>query len=80
MRIFIKMSKQKSKKMGLLGRSMCGREQEREIEQLSRDDGSQYSLTGGILPPLGVNGRNKGRVKLRSHTISPFDYNYRFLL
>lgn len=71
------MSKQKSKKMGLLGISMCGRDQEREIEQLSRD-GSQYSLTGGILPPLGVNGRKNRRVKLRPHIISPFDYHYRF--
>ncbi|XP_022132477.1 potassium channel AKT1 isoform X1 [Momordica charantia] len=70
-------SSHKKKKMGLLGRSMCGREPEKEIEQLSRDDGSQYSLTGGILPPLGVNGRNNRRGKLRAHIISPFDYNYR---
>ncbi|XP_022936563.1 potassium channel AKT1-like [Cucurbita moschata] len=64
--------------MGLLGRSMCGREDQRELEHLSRDDGSQYSLTGGILPPLGVNGRNNRRSKLGPHIISPFDYNYRF--
>ncbi|XP_038897966.1 potassium channel AKT1-like [Benincasa hispida] len=64
------MSKQK---FGLLGRSICGREKEQEIEQF----GSHYSLNGGILPPLGVNGQKNRRIKLRRHIISPFDYNYR---
>lgn len=68
----------KNRRMGLFGISVCGGEPEKEIEYLSRDDGSQYSLTGGILPPLGANGRNSRRAKLRSHIISPFDYNYRF--
>uniref|UniRef100_A0A9I9CHP7 Ion transport domain-containing protein n=1 Tax=Cucumis melo TaxID=3656 RepID=A0A9I9CHP7_CUCME len=80
------MSKQKwKKKKGLIGRSMCGSEQEKEIEQVARDhdgshyslDGSHYSLTGGILPPLGANGQSNRRIKLRRLTISPFDYNYR---
>ena len=66
---------------------MCGAEQEREIDQITRNegshyslDGSHYSLTGGILPPLGANGQSNRRLKLRRRTISPFDYNYRFLI
>lgn len=41
----------------------------------SRDDGSQFSLTGGILPPLG--GKVSRKVKLQRLVISPFDYRYR---
>ncbi|KAK4768960.1 hypothetical protein SAY86_027110 [Trapa natans] len=45
-------------------------------EHVSYDDGSQYSLTGGILPSLGehTNGRNK---QLRVYIVSPFDYRYK---
>nr|GMC58758.1 potassium channel AKT1-like [Ipomoea batatas] len=52
--------------------SMCGAAQ--EIEQSSRD-GSHYSLTTGILPPLGA--RSNRRVKLRQFIISPYDRRYR---
>lgn len=52
--------------------SMCG---QGEIEQLSRD-GSQYSLSTGILPSLGA--RSNRRVKLRSFILSPYDRRYRF--
>ncbi|KAA0046731.1 potassium channel AKT1 [Cucumis melo var. makuwa] len=51
--------------------SVCGQE---ELEQLSRD-GSQYSLTTGILPSLGA--RSNRRVKLRRFIISPYDRRYR---
>ncbi|XP_059638047.1 potassium channel AKT1-like [Cornus florida] len=57
---------------GALRVSMCGAEQ--EIEQLSRD-GSQYSLSTGILPSLGA--RSNRRVKLRRFIISPYDRRYR---
>ncbi|GFQ05777.1 potassium channel akt1 [Phtheirospermum japonicum] len=60
---------------GLLRVSMCGGGAEaREIEQLSRE-GSQYSLSTGILPSLGA--RSNRRVKLRSYIISPYDHRYR---
>lgn len=45
-----------------------------EIDMLSRE-GSQFSLTTGILPPLGA--RNTRRVKLRRFVISPHDHKYR---
>ncbi|XP_059432578.1 potassium channel AKT1-like isoform X1 [Corylus avellana] len=51
--------------------SMCG---QGEIEQLSRD-GSQYSLSTGILPSLGA--RSSRRVKLRRFILSPYDRRYR---
>ncbi|XP_021912106.1 potassium channel AKT1-like [Carica papaya] len=57
---------------GMFRVSVCGQE---EMEQLSRD-GSQYSLTTGILPSLGA--RSNRRVKLRSFIISPYDRRYRF--
>lgn len=50
--------------------SMCG---QGEIEQLSRD-GSQYSLSTGILPSLGA--RSSRRVKLRRFILSPYDRRY----
>uniref|UniRef100_A0A7N0U6V9 Potassium channel n=1 Tax=Kalanchoe fedtschenkoi TaxID=63787 RepID=A0A7N0U6V9_KALFE len=45
-----------------------------EIEMLSRE-GSQFSLTTGILPPLGA--RSTRRVKLRHFIVSPHDRRYR---
>ncbi|XP_071689648.1 potassium channel AKT1-like [Rutidosis leptorrhynchoides] len=51
---------------------MCGDAQ--ELEQISRD-GSQYSLTTGILPSLGA--RSNRRVKLRNFIVSPYDRKYR---
>ncbi|KAL3829978.1 hypothetical protein ACJIZ3_018780 [Penstemon smallii] len=54
---------------------MCGGEEEaQEIEQLSRE-GSNYSLTTGIIPSLGA--RSNRRAKLRSFIISPYDRRYR---
>ncbi|KAL8035892.1 hypothetical protein ABFX02_12G124400 [Erythranthe guttata] len=60
----------------LLGVSMCcgGGAQAREIEQMSRE-GSQYSLSTGILPSLGA--RSNRRVRLRSSIVSPYDRRYR---
>ncbi|KAK6126799.1 hypothetical protein DH2020_039447 [Rehmannia glutinosa] len=60
---------------GLLRVSMCGGGAEaREIEQLSRE-GSQYSLSTGILPSLGA--RSNRRVRLRPYIVSPYDRRYR---
>ncbi|KAI3938979.1 hypothetical protein MKW92_035587 [Papaver armeniacum] len=39
-------------------------------------DGSHYSLSSGILPPLGA--RSNRRLKLRRFIISPYDQNYRY--
>ncbi|XP_068651822.1 potassium channel AKT1-like [Aristolochia californica] len=50
---------------------MCGHP---GIEQVSRD-GSQYSLSSGLLPSLGA--RSNRRVKLRPFVISPYDRRYR---
>ncbi|KAI4335781.1 hypothetical protein L6164_014391 [Bauhinia variegata] len=50
----------------------CGPGQE-ELE-LSRD-GSQYSLSTGILPSLGA--RSNRRIKLRTFIVSPYDRRYR---
>ncbi|XP_060961425.1 potassium channel AKT1 isoform X2 [Cannabis sativa] len=44
--------------------------------EISRDEGSQYSLTG-ILPPLGATARNIRRPKLSPFIVSPFNYHYR---
>ncbi|KAF5799467.1 putative potassium channel, voltage-dependent, EAG/ELK/ERG, rmlC-like jelly roll [Helianthus annuus] len=60
------------KKNGVFKVSMCGGAQ--ELEQISRD-GSQYSLTTGILPSLGASSNR--RVKLRNFIISPYDRRYR---
>ncbi|PKI44384.1 hypothetical protein CRG98_035215, partial [Punica granatum] len=49
---------------------------EEVTEHLSRDEGSQYSLTGGVLPSLGGN-TNRRHKQLRRWIISPFDYRYR---
>ncbi|CAK9147152.1 unnamed protein product [Ilex paraguariensis] len=57
---------------GLFRISMCGGAE--EIEQLSRE-GSQYSLSTGILPSLGA--RSNRRVKLRRFIVSPYDRRYR---
>ncbi|KAL6585815.1 RAC-alpha serine/threonine-protein kinase [Orobanche minor] len=60
---------------GLLRVSMCGGGVEAcEIEQLSRE-GSQYSLSTGILPSLGA--RSNQRVKLHPYIFSPYDRRYR---
>ncbi|XP_071698438.1 potassium channel AKT1-like [Rutidosis leptorrhynchoides] len=62
----------KNKKYNAFRVSMCG--DAHELEQISRD-GSQYSLTTGILPSLGA--RSNRRVKLRNFIISPHDRKYR---
>ncbi|XP_042000316.1 potassium channel AKT1-like [Salvia splendens] len=59
---------------GLLRVSMCGDAQAREIEQLSRE-GSQYSLSTGILPSLGA--RSNRRIRLPPFIVSPYDRRYR---
>ncbi|KAK4487261.1 hypothetical protein RD792_006137 [Penstemon davidsonii] len=59
---------------GLFRGSICGGAEAQEIEQISRE-GSQYSLSTGILPSLGA--RSNRRVKLRSLIISPYDKRYR---
>ncbi|TQD90503.1 hypothetical protein C1H46_023941 [Malus baccata] len=56
---------------GVFSVSMCGQEQ---IE-LSRD-GSQYSLSTGILPALGARSSNR-RIKLGRFIVSPYDRRYR---
>ncbi|XP_062164215.1 potassium channel AKT1-like isoform X4 [Alnus glutinosa] len=68
---------------GVLRASMCGRLGDGggggggEDQQPPRDDGSHYSLTGGILPPLGITASTTRRVKLRPFIVSPFDPRYR---
>ncbi|GAV91111.1 cNMP_binding domain-containing protein/Ion_trans domain-containing protein/DUF3354 domain-containing protein/Ank_2 domain-containing protein [Cephalotus follicularis] len=57
---------------GMFMVSVCG--QAEIAEQLSRE-GSQYSLTTGILPSLGA--RSNRRVKLRRFIVSPNDRRYR---
>ncbi|KAJ0090145.1 hypothetical protein Patl1_12782 [Pistacia atlantica] len=47
------------------------------VEALSRDEGSQMSVTDGVLPSLGVTARSCRRIKLRRFIISPFDPRYR---
>ncbi|GMI94785.1 K+ transporter 1 [Hibiscus trionum] len=56
------------------GSVLCRQEEDEEMEQLSRES-SHYSLSTGILPPLG--GRSFRRIKLRSYIISPYDRRYR---
>ncbi|CAM8914666.1 unnamed protein product [Rhodiola kirilowii] len=61
--------------MGGGGGAMVMRAQsQEEFEMLSRE-GSQFSLTTGILPPLGA--RSTRRVKLRHFIVSPHDRRYR---
>lgn len=56
--------------------AMCGQ----ELEQMSSvDQGSQYSLSDGILPSLGAASRNHRKPKLRRFIISPFDPHYKSL-
>ncbi|KAI3869328.1 hypothetical protein MKW92_014758 [Papaver armeniacum] len=57
---------------GVFRVKMCGEE---IAEQMSMD-GSHYSLSSGILPPLGA--RSNRRLKLRRFIISPYDQNYRY--
>ncbi|CAN1750733.1 Potassium channel AKT1 [Linum perenne] len=57
--------------MRMFNVSVCG---EDELEHISRD-GSNYSLSTGILPSLGA--RSNRRVRLRSFIISPYDRHYR---
>nr|GEW86305.1 potassium channel AKT1-like [Tanacetum cinerariifolium] len=59
-------------KHGVFRVSLCGGA--KEVEQISRD-GSQYSLTTGILPSLGA--RSTRGVKLRNCIIAPYDRRYR---
>ena len=60
-------------KHGVFRVSLCGGA--KELEQISRD-GSQYSLTTGILPSLGA--RTRG-AKLRNCIIAPYDRRYRYI-
>ncbi|KAK2661054.1 hypothetical protein Ddye_007587 [Dipteronia dyeriana] len=57
----------------------CGGRDDKEVEALSRDEGSQsqYSISAGILPSLGATGRSTRRIILRRFIISPFDPRYR---
>ncbi|OIV96502.1 hypothetical protein TanjilG_07894 [Lupinus angustifolius] len=48
-----------------------------ELDQISKDEGSQYSLTGLLLPPLGATAASNRRHKLRSFIISPYNPRYR---
>ncbi|VFQ78742.1 unnamed protein product [Cuscuta campestris] len=60
------------RRRGVFGVSICGAAE--EMEQLSID-GSQFSLTTGILPSLGApSGR---RLQLRRFIVSPYDRRYR---
>ncbi|KAI3694801.1 hypothetical protein L1987_77782 [Smallanthus sonchifolius] len=59
-------------KNGVFRVSICGGEE--EVEQMSIE-GSQYSLTTGILPSLGATSNR--RIKLRNFIISPYDRRYR---
>ncbi|KAI4344080.1 hypothetical protein L6164_011352 [Bauhinia variegata] len=54
--------------------SVCGEENHDHEVELSMDD-SHYSLTTGILPPLGA--RSNCRIKLRTFILSPYDRRYR---
>ncbi|KAB1204576.1 Potassium channel AKT1 [Morella rubra] len=69
--------KQRKKFGGVLGRCICGQTGGTEDQQLPRDDGSHYSLSAGILPPLGATAFKTRRVKLRPFIVSPFDPRYR---
>nr|XP_043635151.1 potassium channel AKT1-like isoform X2 [Erigeron canadensis] len=60
---------------GLRVYSMCGGANISEVEHEISRNGSQYSLTTGILPSLGA--RSNRRVKLRNFIISPYDRRYR---
>lgn len=51
-----------------------------ETEAFSRDEGSQISISDGILPSLGVTARSCRRITLRRFIISPFNPRYRFQL
>ncbi|KAF7830260.1 potassium channel AKT1-like [Senna tora] len=58
----------------------CGQseEKEMEIEQMSRDEGSHFSLVGAPLPSLGATAvRSSRRHKLRTFIISPYSPRYR---
>ncbi|KAM7274593.1 hypothetical protein ACFE04_016459 [Oxalis oulophora] len=48
-----------------------------ENEEYSKDDGSYFSLSRNILPPLGNTTFGNRRVKLRRFIISPFNFKYR---
>ncbi|KAF5207941.1 Potassium channel akt1 [Thalictrum thalictroides] len=59
-------------KKGLFRVPLCGQ----EIEQMSRD-GSQYSLSSGILPSLGVGAASRTKQKFPKFIVSPHDRKYR---
>jgi len=65
---------------------LCGRDDEEngddianEGELEAREDGSQYSLTGVLLPSLGASALNNGSRKptLDRRIISPYNRRYR---
>ncbi|KAJ7958744.1 potassium channel AKT1-like [Quillaja saponaria] len=67
------------RKSKMFNGTLCGRgekEVEVEIEQMSKDEGSQYSLMAGILPALGSNARSTRKMLLRPFIISPFNPRY----
>ncbi|KAI4377359.1 hypothetical protein MLD38_014999 [Melastoma candidum] len=59
---------------GGLPSMVCGRDEQQELQDMSRD-GSHYSISTGILPSLGA--RSNRRVKLRRSIISPYNRYYR---
>ncbi|KAI4337347.1 hypothetical protein L6164_015776 [Bauhinia variegata] len=63
----------------MVGISIWGNKGDQELdkEQMSRDDGSYYSLTGIPLPALGANASKTRRPKLRPFIISPSNSRYR---
>ncbi|KAK1434704.1 hypothetical protein QVD17_00453 [Tagetes erecta] len=67
-------SSNNSRNNGVFRVSMCGDAD--ELEQMSRE-GSQYSLTTGILPSLGATSNRNRRIKLRNFIVSPYDRRYR---
>ncbi|KAF5726227.1 potassium channel AKT1-like [Tripterygium wilfordii] len=80
------MFRERERKMGQKKRRsslLCGRVSDGggggvvDVEVMSRDDGSQYSLSAGILPSLGATARSNRTVLSRPYIVSPFDPRYR---
>ncbi|KAI4316292.1 hypothetical protein L6164_024286 [Bauhinia variegata] len=63
----------------MFGISICGKptDHDLEMEKMSKDDGSFYSLTGGPLPALGANARKNRRHILRPFIMNPSNHRYR---
>lgn len=62
--------------------SWCGHKEEEEMdeekENQTRDDASQYSLAGVLLPSLGATAiRGSRRPKPRPFIISPYNHRYK---